>query len=90
VYPKVRAEEKFPLYFSQDMDLSFSGLFLPLVIGTVGTGFFIYGKKQGRLPQMIGGLLLIGYPYLVTNFWLMGGIGVAIVAAIWVASLKGL
>lgn len=90
MYPKLSAEEEFPLYFSQDMDLSTAGLFLSLVIGAIGAGLFIYGKKQSRPPQMIGGLLLSGYPYFISNLWLMGGIAVAIVAAVWVASLKGL
>ena len=66
------------------------GLFLALLIGAVGTGYFVYGKKQGRPPQMIGGLLLIGYPYLVSNLWLMGGIAVAIVLAVWGAAKAGL
>ena len=90
VYPKPRLRGGFPLYFSQDMDLSSGGLFLSLVIGAVGAGLFIYGKKQSRSPQMIGGLLLSLYPYFISNLWLMGGIAVAIVAAVWVASLKGL
>jgi hypothetical protein len=72
------------------MDLSSGSLFLSLVIGAVGAGLFIYGKKQSRPPQMIGGLLLSFYPYFVSNLWLMGGIAVTIVAAVWVASLKGL
>ncbi len=72
------------------MDLSSGSLFLSLVIGAVGAGLFIYGKKQSRPPQMIGGFLLSFYPYFVPNLWLMGGIAVAIVAAVWVASLKGL
>jgi hypothetical protein len=72
------------------MNTSFGGLFLSLVIGAVGTGLFIYGKKQGRLPQMVGGLALCIYPYFVPNLWLTGGIAVLIVAAVWVAALKGL
>jgi hypothetical protein len=72
------------------MDTSFGGLFLSLVIGAVGTGLFLYGKKQGRLPQMIAGVVLCIYPYFVPNLWLMGGIAALIVAAVWVAALKGL
>jgi len=72
------------------MDLSTGGLFLSLIIGAIGAGLFIYGKKQGRLPQMIGGVVLSLYPYFISNLWLMGGIAVAIVAAVWVAALKGL
>jgi hypothetical protein len=72
------------------MDTSFGSLFLPMVIGAVGAGFFIYGKKQGRLPQMVGGLALCVYPYFIPNLWLMGGIAAVIVAAVGLASRKGL
>jgi hypothetical protein len=71
------------------MDLSSGALFLSLLIGAVGAGLFIYGKKQGRLPQMLGGIVLSFYPYFISNLWLMGGIAVVIVAAVWVAALKG-
>ncbi len=90
MYPKPRATGGFPLYFSQQMDLSAGALFLSLAIGAVGAGLFLYGKKQSRPPQMIGGLLLCLYPYFVSNLWLMGGIALVIVACVWVASLRGL
>lgn len=72
------------------MELSSGYLFLSLVIGAVGAGLFIYGKKQGRLPQMIGGFVLSVYPFFVPNLWAMAGIGVGIVLSVWLASLKGL
>jgi len=72
------------------MDFSAGSLFLSLLIGTVGAGLFIYGKKQGRLPQMIGGIVLSLYPYFISNLWVMGGIAVAVVVAVWLAVLKGL
>jgi len=89
VYPKSGRTGGFPVYFYRTMDLSSGSLFLSLLIGAVGAGLFIYGKKQGRLPQTIGGLLLSFYPYFVPNLWLMGGIAVAIVAAVWVAAARG-
>jgi hypothetical protein len=72
------------------MDLSAGSLFLNLLVSAVGAGFFIYGKKQGRLPQMIGGILLSIYPYFIPNLWVMAGIGVALVVAILVAVRAGL
>ncbi|HLY12121.1 MAG TPA: hypothetical protein VKW04_22660 [Planctomycetota bacterium] len=71
------------------MNLSAGSLFLSLAIGTVGTGFFIYGKKQSRPPQLIGGILLALYPYFISNLWLMAGIAVAIVVGIWGAVRAG-
>ena len=65
------------------MDISASGLFLSLLISSVGIGFFIYGKKQTRVPQLIAGVLLLVYPYFVADTWIMLGIGVAILASLW-------
>jgi hypothetical protein len=71
------------------MDFSGGSLFLSLAIGAVGAGFFIYGKKQSRLPQLIGGIVLSLYPYFVPNLWVMGGIAMGVVAAIFVAVRAG-
>ncbi|HEX7902182.1 MAG TPA: hypothetical protein VF950_30765 [Planctomycetota bacterium] len=71
------------------MDLSVGALMLSMLIGAVGAGLFIYGKKQTRIPQLVAGLALMAYPYFVSNLWLMGGIAVALVAALWGAVKAG-
>ena len=37
------------------------------IISTVGLSFFLYGKKQKRIPQLAVGILLMVAPFLVTN-----------------------
>ena len=37
------------------------------IISTVGFSFFLYGKKQARVPQLVVGILLMVAPFLVTN-----------------------
>ena len=69
------------------MDLSPGMLFASIVVGAVGFGFFQYGRKQQRIPQLVTGIVLMGYPYFVASVWWMLAIGVAIVAAMW-ATLK--
>jgi len=54
-----------------------------LVIGAGGMGLFIYGKKQSRWPQLVCGLIFCVYPYFVTNVWLMLGIALVLIAALW-------
>ena len=54
-----------------------------LVIGGIGTVAFIYGKRQSRVPQMVAGALLVVYPYFIDNIFIMVGIAVAILAALW-------
>jgi len=39
---------------------------------------FLYGKKQVRLPQLIGGLLLMIYPYFRADVSWMLAIGAAL------------
>ncbi|MGH7439367.1 MAG: hypothetical protein ACRENE_27075 [Polyangiaceae bacterium] len=72
------------------MDLDGNSLLASLMIGLVGTGFFMYGKKQGRVPHMLVGVALAVYPYFVSNVALMAGIAVGIVAMLWGAVRMGL
>ena len=60
-----------------------SSLFLSLLIGSIGFVLLIYGKKQGRWPHMIAGLLFIVFPYFVESFLIMLAIGVAIGGGLW-------
>ncbi|MDB5970810.1 MAG: hypothetical protein JWQ90_3260 [Hydrocarboniphaga sp.] len=52
-----------------------------VLFGSVGLGFFLYGKKQGKLVPLVCGLLLMAYPYFIANTWLLVAIGIALVAA---------
>ena len=66
------------------MDNDTAWWFVSLAIGAGGAGLFLYGKRQGRWPQLACGVLLSVYPYFVTNVWVMMGIAIALVAALWV------
>jgi hypothetical protein len=77
-------------YNSSGMDFSAGSLVLSLAIGAVGTGLFLYGKAQRRIPQLVGGIVLTVYPYFIPNLWVMGGIAVGIVLVVWLATLKGM
>ena len=46
-----------------------------VLFGSVGLGFFIYGKKQSRLVPLVCGLALMLYPYAVSETWLLWAIG---------------
>jgi hypothetical protein len=52
-----------------------------LLFGSIGLGFFLYGKKQGQIVPLISGLLLMAYPYFIDNTALLVGVGVALTAA---------
>ncbi len=58
-------------------------LFLSLVISGVGMALFIYGKKQGRIPQLVAGLVLMVYTYVVTSTLWMLVIAALILGSLW-------
>ena len=72
------------------MDLDANSLLASLLIGTVGFAVFVYGKKQGRLPQLVVGVLMMVYPYFVPNPLLAGGISVLLLGLMWLAIRGGL
>jgi len=64
-------------------------LLLSVLISAVGVGFFLYGKKQQRAPQLVVGIVLIGYTYFVSSVAVMLAIAVALLAVLWVAVRLG-
>jgi hypothetical protein len=64
-------------------------LFLSLITSGIGFVLFVYGKKQERWPQLAGGIVLMVYPYFVSTLAMNIAIGVAIVAAVWIAVKQG-
>ena len=59
-------------------------------VSTVGFGFFMYGKKQGRAPQIAFGLLTMIYPYFVGGPLLIFGIFAALLLLMWLAIRYGI
>lgn len=51
------------------------------VAGLIGTAAFLYGKKQHRMPQLVGGIALMAYPCFVGSTVAVVGIGALICAA---------
>ena len=65
------------------MSLDPSWLFLSLIPGGIGFVLFVYGKKQGRWPQLVAGLVFMVYPYFATTVTSLLVIGAALGAALW-------
>ena len=72
------------------MNFSAGWLIASLAVSTLGMGFFIYGKKQLRIPQLVFGILLMGYPYLVSSPLWMVSIAGALSAVLWLVTRIGL
>ena len=60
--------------------MSAASLFWGLLFGCFGIGFFVYGKKQEKFVPLICGLLLMVFPYFVSNTIALVVIGVALMA----------
>ena len=61
-------------------DLSASSLFLGVLFGSVGLGFFIYGRKQRTVVPLLCGLALMVVPYFIPNALLLFAVGAVLVA----------
>ena len=72
------------------MDFSAGSMFASLFVSAIGFGFFIYGKKQARVPQLLTGIALMGYPYFVTDLAWMLGSGALLLVGLWLALRAGL
>ena len=66
-----------------------SFLFASLIWGSIGFGYFIYGKKQQSLPAMIGGIVMIAVSYFVSSALGMSLISVLIIVAVYLLSKQG-
>lgn len=65
------------------MDLSAGALFSSLVIGLMGFGLMMYGKKSERIAPFVGGAAMCVFPYFVHSLiltWLGAG---ACLAGTW-------
>jgi hypothetical protein len=51
-----------------------------LLFGSIGLGFFVYGKRQKAVVPLLCGLALMIFPYFVSNNLLLFAIGVGLVA----------
>jgi hypothetical protein len=71
------------------MDFTPGTLIAGLVVSSVGLGLFLYGKKQGRVPQLVAGILLTVVAILVPGPWLMSAVAAVLVAGTWFATQRG-
>ena len=59
-------------------------LFAVLIWGSIGLGFFIYGKKQKSPVPLAGGIVLMGASYFAKTPMALSLFGTAIIAVIFV------
>ncbi len=65
------------------MELSDSSfLFASLIWGSVGFGYFIYGKKQQSFVPMVGGVLILVASYLASSAWVMSLLSIGLILTV--------
>jgi hypothetical protein len=66
-----------------------SFLFASLLWGSVGLGYFIYGKKQSSWSPMVGGVLMMVASYFVGSALLMSLACIGLMVAVYVLLKRG-
>ena len=67
--------------------MSTASLLWGVLFGSAGLGLFVYGKKQRAVVPFACGLALIVLPYVISNVFLLVGVGVALAAIPFVFSI---
>jgi predicted cobalt transporter CbtA len=71
------------------MNLDGNSLLAGFAVSSVGLGFFMYGKKQSRWPQMLFGVVCMVYPYFIGSPLLTFGICGLLLALMYLALRLG-
>lgn len=50
-----------------------------VIFGSVGLGFFIYGRKQQAIVPLAVGVALFIVPYVISNLWLLLLVGAVLI-----------
>ena len=64
-------------------------LLASLIWGSIGVGYFIYGKRQGAWVVMAGGVLMIAASYFASSAFVMSLICAALIVAVYVLLKRG-
>jgi len=57
-----------------------STLMWGIIFGSIGLGFFVYGKKQKAFIPILSGIGLMVFPYFISNIYIMILSGIVLVA----------
>ncbi|MCC7145705.1 MAG: hypothetical protein IT443_04600 [Phycisphaeraceae bacterium] len=63
---------------------SASALMAMILLGSIGMAAFSYGKKAALWIPMVIGLVLMTYPYFISQTWLLYAVGLVLTAGIFV------
>ncbi len=58
-----------------------TSMFMTMIWGAIGTGYFIFGKKQSRFTFLLCGVGLMVFPFFVSDFMVSMILGLAMTLA---------
>jgi len=61
-------------------ELDTSSLLWSLLFGSIGLGFFVYGRRQKKVVPLVSGLALMIFPYFVSNTIVLVTLGIVLIA----------
>jgi len=61
-------------------ELDTSSLLWGLLFGSIGLGFFVYGRRQKKVVPLVSGLALMIFPYFVSNTIVLVTLGIVLIA----------
>ena len=59
---------------------SASTLMWGMIFGSIGLGFFVYGKKQKAVIPFFSGIALIAFPYFISNVYVLVLFGIVLIS----------
>ena len=58
-------------------------LFASILFSTIGFAAFVYGKKSSRVGPMVLGVVLMIYPYFISELWQIYVLGSILCGALY-------
>ncbi len=70
-------------------NMSMAAIFVGFIVSTIGFSFFLYGKKQTRVPQLVLGVVLMVLPFVLPSPLWTGCISAALLVGLWFGLRSG-
>jgi hypothetical protein len=64
-------------------------LFASLIWGSIGVGYWVYGKRQRSIPAMLGGIAMIAVSYFVGSWVWMSLLCLGVAVGVYFQSKRG-
>lgn len=71
------------------MDFDVGSLFTSMLVSSIGFVLLVYGRKMGRPPHVLFGIVLLIFPYFVPTVLAMLGIAFVLCLLLWILVQRG-